>query len=71
MGEASASGSSFGESGWARTSLLNPSSRLRGLLWRECELEGVGGGRGGGGTGLVLFLAWSPPPQGNPDSVEN
>ena len=28
-------------SGWARTSLLNPSSRLRGLLWRVCELEGV------------------------------
>lgn len=35
------------------------------------ELEGDGRGRGGGETGLVLFLAWSPQPQGNPDSVEN
>lgn len=58
-------------SGWARTSTLNPSSQLRGPLWRVSELEGDGRGSGGGETGLVLFLALSPQPQGNPDSVEN
>lgn len=70
MGGTSASGPSLG----IRLGLDLYSQSLlstEGPLWRVSELEGDRRGRGGGGTGLVLFLAWSPRPQGNPDSVEN